>query len=98
MVMELLGKSLEDLFVDQQKRFGLATTLMIAEQMLDRIEFLHSRQFIHRDMKPDNFLIGRGKNNWKIYMIDFGLSKKYIREGKGRTTKATTSRTRTART
>lgn len=79
MVMDLLGKSLEDLFVEQNKKFSLSTTLQIAEQVLERIEFLHSRQFIHRDLKPDNFLLGRGKNNWKIYLIDFGLSKKYIR-------------------
>jgi casein kinase 1 len=46
--------------------------------MLKLIEFIHSRGVLHRDIKPDNFLIGRGPNNDKIYMIDFGLAKKYL--------------------
>lgn len=45
--------------------------------MITRIEFLHNKNFIHRDIKPDNFLIGRDKKCMMIYMIDFGLSKKY---------------------
>lgn len=78
LVMDLLGKSLEDLFVFCRKRFDLKTCLMIARQMVTRIQFLHSKRFIHRDIKPDNFVIGTGKNTHKIYIIDFGLSKKYI--------------------
>lgn len=46
--------------------------------MLKLIEFIHSKGVLHRDIKPDNFLIGRGVNNDKIYMIDFGLAKKYL--------------------
>jgi serine/threonine protein kinase len=49
--------------------------------MLDRIEFLHNKQFLHRDIKPDNFLMGKDKNASVVYIIDMGLSKKYIKDG-----------------
>jgi casein kinase 1/casein kinase 1 epsilon len=82
LAIELLGPSLEDMFSFHERKFSVKTTLMIAEQMLNRIEYLHKSRFLHRDLKPDNFAIGRGKNMRKIYVFDFGLCKKYIsREG-----------------
>ena len=45
--------------------------------MLQRIEFIHSRHFLHRDIKPDNFLIGIGKKQHYVYVIDFGLAKRF---------------------
>lgn len=77
MVMDLLGPSLEDLFVTSKMRFSLKTVLMIGEQMIRRIEYIHSKNFIHRDIKPENFLIGRGEKANTIFCIDYGLSKKF---------------------
>uniref|UniRef100_A0A183SNW8 non-specific serine/threonine protein kinase n=1 Tax=Schistocephalus solidus TaxID=70667 RepID=A0A183SNW8_SCHSO len=77
MVMDLLGPSLEDLFNYVGRRFTMKTVLMLAEQMLWRIEYVHSKTFIHRDIKPDNFLMGIGQRCNRLFLVDFGLAKKY---------------------
>ena len=57
-------------------QFALEDICLIAIQVIERIQFVHSRFIIHRDIKPDNFLIGLDDPNI-IYIVDFGLSKKY---------------------
>ena len=95
LIMELLGKSIDKLFSECKKIFSNKTIFQIGYQMIQRIEFVHSKGYIHRDIKPGNFVIGKGENSKKIYIIDFGLSKRYIdkntkqhipyKEGKGLT-------------
>ena len=77
LIMDLLGSSIESLFNKFKKKFSLITCIMIMDQIVQRIEYLHSKNLLHRDIKPDNFLIGKGNKKNTIYAIDFGLSKKY---------------------
>lgn len=75
LVMELLGKSLEQLFISCNRRFSLKTVLMLGEKMVNSIEYLHHKNYVHRDIKPDNFVFdARGG---KLYLIDYGLAKEF---------------------
>jgi len=81
LVMELLGKSLEDWLEVCGGKFNVKTTALIGEQIIRRIEYLHSKSIIHRDIKPENFMMGVGPKAHILYIIDFGLSEPYYNEG-----------------
>ncbi|KAF1993297.1 casein kinase I isoform delta [Amniculicola lignicola CBS 123094] len=77
LVHDLLGPSLEDLFNYCGRKFSLKTVLLLADQLISRTEYIHAKSFIHRDIKPDNFLMGIGRQGNVVYAIDFGLAKDY---------------------
>ncbi len=79
LVIDLLGPSLEDLFDMCGRKFSIKTVVMTAKQMITRVQTIHEKNLIYRDIKPDNFLIGRpmtkGANT--IHVVDFGMAKQY---------------------
>ncbi len=77
LIMELLGENLETFFKNNNYHLDISLYINIGEQMLNRIEFLHSKYLIHNDIKPENFVFGKGKNYSLLYLIDFGLVSYY---------------------
>jgi serine/threonine protein kinase len=82
LVMQLLGKSLDELFNENGKKFDIGTTLKLGVDIITVLEGIHNAGFIHRDIKPNNFMIGHGSDYDKLYVIDFGLSKQYMIKNK----------------
>ncbi|TFK55102.1 CK1/CK1/CK1-G protein kinase [Heliocybe sulcata] len=79
LVIDLLGPSLEDLFDMCGRKFSVKTVCMAARQMITRVQTIHEKNLIYRDIKPDNFLIGRPgtKNANVVHVVDFGMAKQY---------------------
>ncbi|KAH9949960.1 kinase-like protein [Amylocystis lapponica] len=79
LVIDLLGPNLEDLFDMCGRKFTIKTVCMAARQMVTRVQAIHDKSLIYRDIKPDNFLIGvpGSKTANTIHIIDFGMAKHY---------------------
>ena len=77
MVFDYLGTSLETLFEKCDGKFSLKTMLMLAPQIIEAVEYCHSKGIIHRDLKPDNLLMGIGDRANFVHVIDFGLARRY---------------------
>ena len=77
LIIELLGKSLEDLFISCSKKFSSPAVAMLANQMITLIQRLHENNFIHRDVTPGNFLLGLEDKSNELFLIDFGYSKTF---------------------
>lgn len=97
MAMPLLGCSLENMIERCDGKFGAKTTLMIGDQILRRLEYLHSLGIVHRDIKPENFMLGRQPTEHHVYLIDFGLSRAYWDGKRHRPERTKLSLTGTAR-
>lgn len=72
LVMELLGSNLDQLLHKGSGKFSLKTVIQLADQMIDRIQFVHKNDYLHRDIKPENFLMGRRHKNNKVSNSDYG--------------------------
>lgn len=77
MVIDLLDSSLEDLFEKHDRKFSISTVFQIGIQIINRLEAIHRKGFVHRDIKANNFMIGKGDKRGIVYIIDFGLAKRY---------------------
>jgi casein kinase 1 len=82
LIIDLLGPTLQDLFNALNKKLSVKSVLMIADQLLTRIQTLHSYDHLHRDIKPENLLIGRNQFANMVYVIDLGLAKKFRNSNK----------------
>ena len=76
LIMQLMGKSLEDL-INLKKIFPIKTVCIVGYQMINVLEYIHNKHIVHRDLKPDNFVVGLNELSKFLYLLDFGLAKKY---------------------
>jgi len=90
MVINLLGESLQQL-KDKSTVFSLKLTLQIGIQILYLLKTIHNKGLVHRDIKPDNFLIGLHTLSNQIHLIDFGFCKTYLNNEKHIELKKTSS-------
>ena len=84
LIEELLGKSLFEIFKEHNNSFSMQDICLISIQLIERLEWIHSKTFIHRDLKPQNFLMGRENKNNIIYLTEFGLCLKYCSSKTGK--------------
>ena len=76
LIMQLLGPNLLQLLI-KKKKFSIKTVCMLGIQMINVLKNIHEKHIIHRDIKPENFCLGKKIDDNSVYLIDFGLAKKY---------------------
>ena len=76
LIMQLMGKSLEE-YINERKTFSIKTVCLLGYQMVTILEYIHNKHIVHRDIKPDNFVMGLNNMSKTLYLLDFGLAKKY---------------------
>lgn len=81
LIMQLLGKSLDVVFDESNSKLDLGTVMKLAITIIDNLEKIHRVGIIHRDIKPNNFMFGTGTESNELYIMDFGLSKKWYVDG-----------------
>ncbi len=79
-VTDIFGPSLEQLLKYCKGTFTLKTILLIADQILDRIEWIHSKGLVYNNVEPDNFVVGLGEKQDKIFVVDYRNCQKYLGE------------------
>ena len=80
LVIDNLGPSLEQLLKYCNGVFTLKTVLLLADQILDRIEWVHSKGLVYNNIDPGNFVVGLGEKQDKIFLVDFGSCQKFVDE------------------
>ncbi len=75
--MQLLGTDLNHLLRKCNKKFTLKTVLMLADQMIETIKFIHSKEYMHCDIAPRNIMMGTGSEKGKLFFMDFGICRKF---------------------
>jgi casein kinase I family protein HRR25 len=77
MVINLLGESLQSI-INRRFNFSLILVLQIGIQIINILKTIHEKGLVHRDVKPDNFLLGLDRQSKKIHIIDFGFCMSYV--------------------
>ncbi|KAG1817001.1 casein kinase I isoform delta [Suillus variegatus] len=75
LVLDLLGPSLHSLFLSHGQKFSLETVINLGDQLLSRLEYVHSHNYIHGDIKPQNIVLGLGDMRHTAFIIDFGIAR-----------------------
>ncbi|KAK2568843.1 Serine/threonine-protein kinase VRK1 [Acropora cervicornis] len=83
LVMERFGKDVDELFISNGRKFDVATVLMLGLRVLDALEYIHSHEYTHGDIKGSNLMMGFSKSKCnQVYLLDYGLVYRFNPEGK----------------
>uniref|UniRef100_A0A182VR10 non-specific serine/threonine protein kinase n=1 Tax=Anopheles minimus TaxID=112268 RepID=A0A182VR10_9DIPT len=81
LVIPRFGASLQSVYMQNNKCLPLSTVCRAGMQMLDVLEYIHSNQYVHADLKGDNILFGMGdRGRERLYLVDFGMASRIVVE------------------